>query len=156
MHVSAITSQNGTAPKLFKVLVRLLLCAITSQNGTAPKPEISNEVQTLGAITSQNGTAPKPTHAGCCSHKVRLPVRTALLQNVLPSLLALMQCDYQSERHCSKTCGWYCWVCSGCDYQSERHCSKTTLSRVTYQMLCDYQSERHCSKTEVGSAGDAR
>ena len=34
---------------------------------------------------------------------VRLPVRTALLQNLLAWRQRLHECDYQSERHCSKT-----------------------------------------------------
>ena len=34
---------------------------------------------------------------------VRLPVRTALLQNVTQLGSTLGECDYQSERHCSKT-----------------------------------------------------
>ena len=56
---------------------------------------------------------------------MRLPVRTALLQNSISLLVDGSLCDYQSERHCSKTVGcdasWVSW----CDYQSERHCSKT-------------------------------
>ena len=34
--------------------------AITSQNGTAPKPRHRYAGVRAGAITSQNGTAPKP------------------------------------------------------------------------------------------------
>ena len=34
---------------------------------------------------------------------VRLPVRTALLQNLRVVINACIMCDYQSERHCSKT-----------------------------------------------------
>ena len=55
----AITSQNGTAPKLPVLGGRLCVCAITSQNGTAPKPWWSVMLATNRAITSQNGTAPK-------------------------------------------------------------------------------------------------
>ena len=35
--------------------------------------------------------------------RVRLPVRTALLQNARQYADAMAWCDYQSERHCSKT-----------------------------------------------------
>ena len=55
----AITSQNGTAPKLLSLSALLLLSAITSQNGTAPKRDITSSLGDLRAITSQNGTAPK-------------------------------------------------------------------------------------------------
>ena len=77
----AITSQNGTAPKLVNVKSGLGYGAITSQNGTAPKPLPSPCRARCRAITSQNGTAPKlpPNHPGVIV--VRLPVRTALLQN---------------------------------------------------------------------------
>jgi len=37
--------------------------------------------------------------------RVRLPVRTALLQNTLDITGYPLRCDYQSERHCSKTVG---------------------------------------------------
>ena len=37
-----------------------MLGAITSQNGTAPKLIGDDLVASFGAITSQNGTAPKP------------------------------------------------------------------------------------------------
>ena len=99
--------------------------AITSQNGTAPKLHVLAIGHPVGAITSQNGTAPKLYHCRSPPFKVRLPVRTALLQNHavarlvgepvrLPVRTALLQnkpprckprirCDYQSERHCSKT-----------------------------------------------------
>ncbi len=33
--------------------------------------------------------------------------------------------DYQSDRHCSKTCISAIGCCSTFDYQSDRHCSKT-------------------------------
>ena len=55
--------------------------AITSQNGTAPKPMGQGDCMTICAITSQNGTAPKQRHLPDAAAKVRLPVRTALLQN---------------------------------------------------------------------------
>ena len=148
-HHRAITSQNGTAPKLRCGSTSASSCAITSQNGTAPKQKGRRGLRGMGAITSQNGTAPKrytawqsPRRRAITSqngtapklrrrelggHAVRLPVRTALLQNQqivgrvllgvrLPVRTALLQnyawlrsrpkgCDYQSERHCSKTVG---------------------------------------------------
>ena len=60
---------------------------------------------------------------------VRLPVRTALLQNADSLPQWLKECDYQSERHCSKTSACPSRSESVCDYQSERHCSKTTAPR---------------------------
>ena len=57
------------------------LGAITSQNGTAPKHICLNRMRILGAITSQNGTAPKRMPVAMSIRTVRLPVRTALLQN---------------------------------------------------------------------------
>ena len=99
--------------------------AITSQNGTAPKLLGLRHPRVGGAITSQNGTAPKPAGPPRRPRSVRLPVRTALLQNKSPAARALClvrlpvrtallqndkqvrslaeECDYQSERHCSKT-----------------------------------------------------
>ena len=77
--------------------------AITSQNGTAPKRRLSNLGRTTSAITSQNGTAPKPGFGVPATDAVRLPVRTALLQNSVAYLYDSYGCDYQSERHCSKT-----------------------------------------------------
>ena len=58
---SAITSQNGTAPKQCFVPQDCQLRAITSQNGTAPKHNRGSRPPRLCAITSQNGTAPKRT-----------------------------------------------------------------------------------------------
>ena len=55
------------------------------------------------AITSQNGTAPKLNLYTTSSFLVRLPVRTALLQNCCGVFPCDFGCDYQSERHCSKT-----------------------------------------------------
>ena len=46
----------------------------------------------------QNVKAPQAEYTA-----VRLPVRTALLQNVIDEAQLLLKCDYQSERHCSKT-----------------------------------------------------
>ena len=57
---SAITSQNGTAPKQGLHFSPPLDSAITSQNGTAPKRSLDNDECGRSAITSQNGTAPKP------------------------------------------------------------------------------------------------
>ena len=59
----------------------------------------------ISAITSQNGTAPKRSGACLGTCRVRLPVRTALLQNPIPRIKDKLRCDYQSERHCSKTAG---------------------------------------------------
>ena len=59
----------------------------------------------------------------------------------------MYRCDYQSERHCSKTVIHVCTDWRLCDYQSERHCSKTYLLGLDDNPQCDYQSERHCSKT---------
>ena len=77
----AITSQNGTAPKHPWPHGPGRGGAITSQNGTAPKPYMVPSVGSGSAITSQNGTAPKLMLADDTRVDVRLPVRTALLQN---------------------------------------------------------------------------
>ena len=77
----AITSQNGTAPKHSLRCVVREACAITSQNGTAPKHDELALVGMVCAITSQNGTAPKQPYPNPLGSAVRLPVRTALLQN---------------------------------------------------------------------------
>ena len=147
---SAITSQNGTAPKQQIVSRKGDQCAITSQNGTAPKPALWEVLKQWGAITSQNGTAPKLTGAMQVLDAVRLPVRTALLQNRLYALVYSHGCDYQSERHCSKTGPQVLRLEVECDYQSERHCSKTRTRGPVREDRCDYQSERHCSKTAEG------
>ena len=63
--LGAITSQNGTAPKLPDDPVLVALSAITSQNGTAPKPSLCCCPCSRCAITSQNGTAPKPGDIQC-------------------------------------------------------------------------------------------
>ena len=55
--------------------------AITSQNGTAPKQANVGPLAHTRAITSQNGTAPKLPGRMVRDEEVRLPVRTALLQN---------------------------------------------------------------------------
>ena len=103
LNSSAITSQNGTAPKLCIEFMRMRPCAITSQNGTAPKRKTRCACSGLGAITSQNGTAPKHDLVMGDELVVRLPVRTALLQNRCTLATQAQACDYQSERHCSKT-----------------------------------------------------
>ena len=77
----AITSQNGTAPKQTITSRKGDVCAITSQNGTAPKRRVCRVRLSSCAITSQNGTAPKLGDSIIGIIKVRLPVRTALLQN---------------------------------------------------------------------------
>ena len=78
-------------------------CAITSQNDTAPKLSLSRIQKLLRAITSQNDTAPKLPVSWHPDFAVRLPVRTTLLQNGKASRRMTVGCDYQSERHCSKT-----------------------------------------------------
>ena len=129
-------------------MIALLVSAITSQNGTAPKRVALAPSARSRAITSQNGTAPKLRAYIRRTHLVRLPVRTALLQNPLSKARTATRCDYQSERHCSKTRGGrLCWL-PMCDYQSERHCSKTAGPPPRCLSACDYQSERHCSKTD--------
>ena len=85
----------------------------------------------------------------CIPSLVRLPVRTALLQNYTWCRHATTRCDYQSERHCSKTGRLTFEYDIPCDYQSERHCSKTPYAHSRPSHQCDYQSERHCSKTIV-------
>ena len=55
--------------------------------------------------------------------------------------------DYQSDRHCSKTCALCIAPCRLFDYQSDRHCSKTAGRAGGRVHLFDYQSDRHCSKT---------
>ena len=102
----------------------LLRCDYQSERHCSKTP-IAAQATPQGAITSQNGTAPKLSTLGDLPGVVRLPVRTALLQNLvafspegyvvrLPVRTALLQnrsagsqtnlkCDYQSERHCSKT-----------------------------------------------------
>ena len=99
----AITSQNGTAPKRLSRAPAGPPRAITSQNGTAPKLTRIWRQHNHSAITSQNGTAPKHSRQRERAFGVRLPVRTALLQNVVPVIFRPDKCDYQSERHCSKT-----------------------------------------------------
>ena len=90
-----------------------------------------------------------PSVAGAFAPAVRLPVRTALLQNPPNHQTSRTKCDYQSERHCSKTDYTLAAAPTWCDYQSERHCSKTCINTIHRIDLCDYQSERHCSKTRV-------
>ena len=80
-YTRAITSQNGTAPKRDSGHTTRGSRAITSQNGTAPKHVSGLVVADIGAITSQNGTAPKRVSPFLGRDCVRLPVRTALLQN---------------------------------------------------------------------------
>ena len=55
--------------------------------------------------------------------------------------------DYQSDRHCSKTCNERCAATCLFDYQSDRHCSKTVSVVSSTCLQFDYQSDRHCSKT---------
>ena len=79
---------------------------------------------------------------------VRLPVRTAQPKTQIVWSWAMSWCDYQSERHCSKTNQIIIPWPRMCDYQSERHCSKTDVYSAEQRIKCDYQSERHCSKTD--------
>ena len=122
--------------------------AITSQNGTAPKRYLSAASQECSAITSQNGTAPK---LDCLTNRVwrvRLPVRTALLQNhrVRPPGLAAVRLPVRTallqniagisvtrepvrlpvRTALLQNCGEIAADIGRCDYQSERHCSKTS------------------------------
>ena len=69
---------------------QVFCCAITSQNGTAPKHNDMTDELELGAITSQNGTAPKHRLRWLGFFAVRLPVRTALLQNPVGHIAALV------------------------------------------------------------------
>ena len=78
---SAITSQNDAAPKLLSAAVAELEGAITSQNDAAPKHQTYQLAIEEGAITSQNDAAPKLMYGTPRMSKVRLPVRTTLLQN---------------------------------------------------------------------------
>ena len=71
----------------------------------------------------------------------------SLLQNGWARICQVLEFDYQSECHCSKTP-------TACpsggvlfDYQSECHCSKTTSPSPSLRGRFDYQSECHCSKT---------
>ena len=140
----AITSQNGTAPKRRTCRRRPAVCAITSQNGTAPKPSLYRNPGRTGAITSQNGTAPKLLARRPLRVVVRLPVRTALLQNMTCIIVSSLRCDYQSERHCSKTLSLVTGSLRKCDYQSERHCSKTRVK--------DYDTEIGAITSQNGTA----
>ena len=78
-----------------------------------------------GAITSQNDTAPKPPWACPVSWSVRLPVRTTLLQNAYPLSLALAKVRLPVRTTLLQNIAQAIANLSRCDYQSERHCSKT-------------------------------
>ena len=114
--------------------------AITSQNDTAPKRQLCISVDHACAITSQNDTAPKQRRSEHRRDQVRLPVRTTLLQNGRQGVYRCDGCDYQSERHCSKTWEALPRTCRECDYQSERHCSKTSFVRQSPN-LCAITSQ---------------
>ena len=86
-------------------------------------------------ITSQFDTAPKP---------------------LIPLFKRLIGFDYQSVRHCSKTCIYAEIVIGKFDYQSVRHCSKTQHGRRHGSPEFDYQSVRHCSKTTAMTSGTRR
>ena len=77
-----VTSQNVTAPKLFRNINQRYECLVTSQNVTAPKPFLFTLPLLFGLVTSQNVTAPKP---------VGSVIETTSLFS------------YQSECHCAKT-----------------------------------------------------
>ena len=121
----AITSQNGTAPKRWTECsafgeVRLPVRTALLQNGGQTDTRICIVRLPVRTALLQNPGTGKSLHVA-----VRLPVRTALLQNISSSQA----------------------ISSKCDYQSERHCSKTSPSAIRVRLVCDYQSERHCSKT---------
>ena len=127
----------------------LPFCAITSQNGTAPKHQQRDQVAQQVRLPVRTALLQNTLLYDERSFCVRLPVRTALLQNKKPEIrlvypvrlpvrTALLQnsqsdgvtrslCDYQSERHCSKTPPLHSPPYEKCDYQSERHCSKTSF-----------------------------
>ena len=129
----------------------LAVCAITSQNGTAPKPQGFRGFRAWVRLPVRTALLQNGFSRSIASWAVRLPVRTALLQNLNHLNVDLFKCDYQSERHCSKTYPPRLRPPPWCDYQSERHCSKTTMSSTVHPWWCDYQSERHCSKTSMAS-----
>ena len=122
------------------------LCDYQSERHCSKTNDYIN-ILLVGAITSQNDTAPKRYCHIQQPARVRLPVRTTLLQNKKKIAQEIGMCDYQSERHCSKTNDSTTSALDGCDYQSERHCSKTAGLPLVSPGWCDYQSERHCSKT---------
>ena len=149
---SAITSQNGTAPKHAASPQAPRACAITSQNGTAPKlisrsSIISRVRLPVRTALLQNAPVPRDT-----AQPVRLPVRTALLQNRAPRQTSgrTVRLPVRTALLQNSLLAWH--LAMKCDYQSERHCSKTYMIGKTIAQMCDYQSERHCSKTSVASS----
>ena len=162
-------ARGGSAPKQHLRAQSIRRCAITSQNGTAPKrtssfpPHMSVRLPVRTALLQNQGidqlglaVVRLPVRTALLQNvlvavglawAVRLPVRTALLQNTNARIAMATKCDYQSERHCSKTSFGASPRVKLCDYQSERHCSKTLKALRGPMMRCDYQSERHCSKT---------
>ena len=100
---SAITSQNGTAPKLCFGARHIMGGAITSQNGTAPKLIAICIMLIVVRLPVRTALLQNRYLAHLDSEEVRLPVRTALLQNLRCLTRRSLLCDYQSERHCSKT-----------------------------------------------------
>ena len=83
---------------------------------------------------------------------VRLRSRQAVGVDLLKPLvdrqvLARVEFDYQSDRHCAKTVNTtYRWS-AVFDYQSNRHCAKTWELTREAGAWFDYQSDRHCAKT---------
>ena len=102
-NMRAITSQNGTAPKLFSAHLVTRQRAITSQNGTAPKRDWCPCGPGYVRLPVRTALLQNPCQYQPAKSSVRLPVRTALLQNRVLGYQVLCPCDYQSERHCSKT-----------------------------------------------------
>ena len=78
---------------------------------------------------------------------MRLPVRTTLLQNDIWGVLAIAEVRLPVRTTLLQNRGLERFNGYRCDYQSERHCSKTVRISTIARRMCDYQSERHCSKT---------
>ena len=81
------------------------MCAITSQNGTAPKLKRIRKSSRCVRLPVRTALLQNKVFNLYTRQQVRLPVRTALLQNNQTPYLRNGKCDYQSERHCSKTVG---------------------------------------------------
>ena len=80
-------------------------CAITSQNDTAPKHMRWHTMQGAVRLPVRTTLLQNSLTVRDTSTRVRLPVRTTLLQNSCINCPYDEPCDYQSERHCSKTIG---------------------------------------------------
>ena len=101
--ICAITSQNDTAPKLSIFALARGSSAITSQNDTAPKQQVYRNPRDHVRLPVRTTLLQNYREVFPKDSLVRLPVRTTLLQNSTTVADVLEQCDYQSERHCSKT-----------------------------------------------------